>query len=73
MRHIGQELRFTSIRQFSSFSSHRILLQTVTQREDHLVDFRLERIHFSRRLDRDERTEISFRGGGGNLGECSDL
>lgn len=73
VRHVRQELRLGPIRQLGRLPRHRVLLQRVTEGEDHLVDLRLERVHLSRRFDRDERAEVAFGGGGRNLGKGADL
>ena len=71
--HVGQELRFTSVRQLSSFPRSGVLLNRVARVGHHLVDLRLQRVHLSARLDRDEPTEIAVHRRCRDLRETPDL
>ena len=71
--HVSQELRFTSVRQLSSFPRSGVLLDTVAQVEDHLIDLRLQRVHLSAGLDRDEPSEVAVHSRLRDLRESSDL
>ena len=73
MRHVGQELRFTSICQLRSLPGGSVLLDTVSQVKYHLVDLRLQRVHLPARLNRDESTEVAVHCRGGDLGETTHL
>jgi len=73
MTHVRQELTLAPVCQFRGFSCCRVLLNRLSQVEDHLIDLGLERVHLARRLDSDEASEISIRSGRRNLGESTDL
>lgn len=73
VRHVSQELGFTPVGQFGGFPGSGVLLDTISQVEDHLVDLRLQRVHLSTSLDRDETTEVSVCGGGRDLRETTHL
>jgi len=71
--HVCQELRFTPVRQLGSFPSSRVLLDAVSQVEDHLVDLGLQGIHLPTGFDSDETSEVPVHGCSGNLTEASHL
>ena len=71
--HVCQELGFTPIRQLGGFPSSRVLLDAVSQVEDHLVDLGLQRIHLPTGLNSDETSEIPIHGCSGNLADTSHL
>ena len=73
MRHIGQELRLRPICQLGRFPRSSVLLDTVAQVEDHLIDLGLEGVHFTACLDRDEPTEVAVHGCRRDLGETTHL
>jgi hypothetical protein len=73
MGHVRQELGLGPICQLGSFSCSSVLLDGVTQIEHHLIDLRLQGIHLSARLDRDEPSEIAVHSCRRNLGESTHL
>ena len=73
MRHICQEFTLTPIGQLSRFSGSRVLLDAVPQVENHLVDLRLQWIHFSAGFDSDKASEVAIHGCSRYLSKTSHL
>lgn len=73
MGHVGEELRFRSVSELGGFSGSGVSLDGISQIEDHLVDFPLQFVHFSRGLDSDQLGEVSIGGSVRDITEGSDL
>ena len=73
MRHVSQKLRLGAICQFGSFTSRRVLLDTVTQTVHHLIDLGFERVHFTAGLNGDEARKVTIGCCGSNLGKRTHL
>ena len=71
--HIRQELRLRAVRELSRLTRRRVLLDRLAQVVHHLVDLRLERVHFARGLNGDEAREVAVHGRCRDLSETSDL
>ena len=73
MGHVGQELALTPVRQLGGLPCSGVLLYRVAQVENHGVDLRLQRVHLSAGLDRDEPSEVAVHSRLRDLRESSDL
>jgi len=73
MRHVREELRFTTVCELGCFPGGRVLLDTVAEIEDHLIDLRLQGVHLTTGFDGDEAREISVHCGCGYLSEPTHL
>lgn len=60
MTHVGQELRLTPVRKFSGLSRSGVLLDTLAQIVNHLIDLGLQRVHLAAGFDSDESREVSI-------------
>ena len=64
VRHVCQEFTLTPVGRFGLLSGARILLDRLSEVVHHLIDLRLQTVHFTTRFDRDEPSEISIGSGG---------
>ena len=73
MRHVGQEFTLTPVSSFGLLPGACVLFDRLSKVVHHLVDLRLETVHFTARLDRDKAREVSVSGGSRDLSKGSDL
>ncbi|KAI3479879.1 hypothetical protein L1887_58027 [Cichorium endivia] len=73
VRHVGEELGLGAVGELGGLPGGGVLLDTVAETVDHLVDLGLERVHLAGRLDGDEAGKVAVGGGGGDLGKGTHL